>query len=539
MVPDIAGNGASFRGAGAYYLHDKPFTNDAGERVNPATSDRVAWVEMRNLVADTAEAALDEMWFTAEAHDMIKMQAGVKLTGQKMVDPVKTLSLAWHPDDAAKLSKAAMLEAADGFLEQMGWHGHQALIVAHADTAHPHVHIILNRVHPETGRTLKDYREQKRSQVWARHYEREHPQYVAVPSTKDHTRKSEKSDRGIPNSVEKQGRAQEEPFVTTTATIETLDKTERDLLHARQTEEREAFFASSKQQFREARQAAFVEVRREFRPQWKAHYTTEKMLLGQARELSADNSRQAFALASSGKFGEAWQTLAGGETPDTFNPVQLARQSIDASRAELSVAMKEARVARQADACKALFDARADTYAEMKLRQAGERAELRAMGEAQSNAEAIDLKRLHHLLHGDRPQPTNGNDLMRQLRTANENAAPVDARPASNDNRPPEIRIRSAEVADAQRHIDLLLATARMTASGTMASVQMADVKQLVRRAEREHDTRRNRHGETSDALQQMMDLDGRTDAEKARDRAESQARAHERSRDRGGGMDR
>lgn len=537
MVPDIAGNGASFRGAGAYYLHDKPHTNAAGERVNPDTTNRVAWTEMRNLVADTPEAALDEMWFTVEAQDMIKMQAGVKLTGQKMSDPVKTLSLAWHPDDASKLTKADMLEAADSFLEQMGWNEHQALIVAHNDTAHPHVHIILNRVHPETGRTLKDYREQKRAQVWRQHYEREHPQFTACPSTKDHSAKSEKSDRSIPNSVEKQGRAQEEPFVETTATLETLDKTERDLLHTRQTEEREAFFTSSKKQFRNARQTAFVDVRREFRPQWKTHYANEKMLLGQARELSADNSRQAFALASSGKFGEAWQTLAGGETPETFNPVRLARQSIDASRADLSDAMKEARIVRQADACKALFDTRADTYAAMKIRQANERAELRAMGQAQANGEAIDLKRLGQLLHGDRPQPTNGNDLMRQLNTANESAMPIDAKPASNNNRPPDVRLRSADVASAQRHIDLLLSTTRMTASGNMASVQMADVKQLVRRAEREHEARRNRHGETSDALQEMMDLDRRTDAEKASDRAQSLERAT--ARDRGGGMDR
>jgi hypothetical protein len=208
--------------------------------------------------------------------------------------------------------------------------------------------------------------------------------------------------------------------------------------------------------------------------------------------------------------------------------------------------MKEARIARQADACKALFDARADSYAEMKVRQAGERAELRAMSQAQANGEAIDLKRLNQLLHGDRPQPTSSNDLMRQLRTANENAAPIDGSkprvsdttPATNDNRPPDIRIRSAEVADAQHHIDLLLATARMTASGGMVSVQMADVKQLVRRAERQHEAR-NRNGEMSDALQEMMDLDQRTDAEKAYDREESQRRANAHGRDRGGGMDR
>ena len=47
-----------------------------------------------------------------------------------------------------------MREAARDFLIRMGFDAHQALLVAHNDTAHKHVHIILNTIHPETGMTL-------------------------------------------------------------------------------------------------------------------------------------------------------------------------------------------------------------------------------------------------------------------------------------------------------------------------------------------------------------------------------------------------
>ena len=56
----------------------------------------------------------------------------------------------------------------------MGWSEHQAVYIGHDDTAHPHMHIVLNRVHPETGLTLDDYKDHKRARAWALDYEREH-----------------------------------------------------------------------------------------------------------------------------------------------------------------------------------------------------------------------------------------------------------------------------------------------------------------------------------------------------------------------------
>src|SRR5258708_6228602 len=59
------------------------------------------------------------------------------------------------------------------YLKAMGWREHQALLIPHTDTAHPHLHIILNRVHPETGLVLNDWREQQRSQRWGDRYDKE------------------------------------------------------------------------------------------------------------------------------------------------------------------------------------------------------------------------------------------------------------------------------------------------------------------------------------------------------------------------------
>ena len=49
-----------------------------------------------------------------------------------------------------------MEKAADSYLRFMGFDEHQAVYIAHKDTEHPHLHIILNRVHPETGKVLDD-----------------------------------------------------------------------------------------------------------------------------------------------------------------------------------------------------------------------------------------------------------------------------------------------------------------------------------------------------------------------------------------------
>ena len=55
----------------------------------------------------------------------------------------------------------------------IGAQAHQAVVVAHDDETHPHAHILLNRVHPETGEMLSSSKVKLRLSQWAQGYEDE------------------------------------------------------------------------------------------------------------------------------------------------------------------------------------------------------------------------------------------------------------------------------------------------------------------------------------------------------------------------------
>lgn len=175
MVPDIAGTGHSFKGAMAYYLHDK-MQDAAGAR--PQTAERVAWTETRNMVDVGPHTATRIMIATARQADELKAAAGVKNTGRKSNAHVYAYSLAWHPDEAGKLDRAEMIRAADQSLKILGAADHQAVIVCHTDQKHPHVHIVVNRVHPETGKMLSTSNDRLKLSDWANQYERERGQIL-------------------------------------------------------------------------------------------------------------------------------------------------------------------------------------------------------------------------------------------------------------------------------------------------------------------------------------------------------------------------
>lgn len=170
MVPDIAGTGRSFKGALAYYLHDKR-ASDALPQLD--SSERVAWTETRNLATDDMHTAQRVMIATARQADELKACAGVKNTGRKSAKVVYAYSLSWHPDEAAILTRDEMVRAADASLKLLGAENRQAVIVCHTDQQHPHVHVIVNRVDPEDGRMLDGKNDRFKLSDWANAYERE------------------------------------------------------------------------------------------------------------------------------------------------------------------------------------------------------------------------------------------------------------------------------------------------------------------------------------------------------------------------------
>lgn len=176
MTPKAAtkgrATGTSFKGVFMYLQHDKRLE---GQAVSD-TADRVEWTEFRNLSTDNPALAYRIMRATANQQDALKCEAGQSAAGNKSDKVVFHYSLGWHPDEAEGLSKEEMLRAADESLAALGAEGHQAAIIAHNDTAHPHVHVVINRVSPENGKMLDLWNYQKRLSKWAMSYEQERGQ---------------------------------------------------------------------------------------------------------------------------------------------------------------------------------------------------------------------------------------------------------------------------------------------------------------------------------------------------------------------------
>ena len=187
MIPRLTAGGASFQGAALYYLADK---REPGEDVR-TTDARVAWTHTLNLPTDDPQRAWRMMAHTAMSQATLKQAAGVKATGRKLAKPVMAYSLAWSPDEPAP-DKAEMIEAARSSLAALGLEQHQALIVCHNDTAHPHVHVIVNRVSPANGIAHKGSKAKLVLSAWAEAYERDQGRILCVERVENNAARREK-----------------------------------------------------------------------------------------------------------------------------------------------------------------------------------------------------------------------------------------------------------------------------------------------------------------------------------------------------------
>lgn len=161
MVPRITSKGKSFKGAGAYFLHD----------LKAQTAERVAFTHTENMLTDDPEVALKVMAWTAEHARELKEISGQKLTGRQAENPVYTYCLAWAPDQNP--NQAHMVEFGRRSLKALGLADHEAVFVAHNDTDHLHLHVIANRVHPETGLMAKMSQDRIALSRLAQSYEQE------------------------------------------------------------------------------------------------------------------------------------------------------------------------------------------------------------------------------------------------------------------------------------------------------------------------------------------------------------------------------
>ncbi|MBS0232106.1 MAG: relaxase/mobilization nuclease domain-containing protein [Proteobacteria bacterium] len=141
MIGKVAASGSGFRGVINYILLGKK------DAPNP---DRVAWTLAHNLLSDDPDLAPALM--RATANQSVRCRK-----------PVYHLAISWHRDEDP--SDDLMREVGVDTLRDLELAEHQALFVAHKDTAHKHLHLIINRVHPETGRAWSNSNDYKRIEM--------------------------------------------------------------------------------------------------------------------------------------------------------------------------------------------------------------------------------------------------------------------------------------------------------------------------------------------------------------------------------------
>ncbi|HEY0019466.1 MAG TPA: relaxase/mobilization nuclease domain-containing protein [Longimicrobium sp.] len=136
----IAKRGTGFKALAAYLVYGHTYEATPPEH-------RVSWIEARNLPTADPQAAARIMHVTARDSERVE-------------NPVYHLIVSFDAGDP--VTRDVMRRVADRTLRDLGLQDYQALIVAHGDRAHAHLHIMVNRVHPERctawpGRN--DYRE--------------------------------------------------------------------------------------------------------------------------------------------------------------------------------------------------------------------------------------------------------------------------------------------------------------------------------------------------------------------------------------------
>lgn len=302
MIVKIQKAGSSFKGLTAYLTEQK---------------ERVAWTHSLNCANDDVLSVVHELYSTSSQAEFLKEQAGVHAGGTVVDKPVKHISLNWHPDEQP--TREDMIAAAEEFLKRMGWDDHQALLVAHNDKAHKHVHIELNRIHPETGKALNDNFERRRASDWALEYEREHGQIYCEDRLRDYAERTpaptrntwrqlrEAEDKFTRDELASYERL-EESYLQRGDREEEIKSREWHLLKSHQRAEREAFFAEGKAAFKQVRNEVYREVREKLREDWADYYAasrvvTDREMLDDWKAALIDLQQETFDRAKGEAFG--------------------------------------------------------------------------------------------------------------------------------------------------------------------------------------------------------------------------------------------
>ena len=170
MIPRVQNPQARAADVTHYVTHD-------GRTLN--TSARVEWRENWNMVQASPEdtAAMMDQLIADAPH--LKRRVGVSARGRKLAKGIMHITLSWSPDE--KPDRKEMMRAALESLQHLGLDRCMATVACHIDRGHPHVHVVVCRIDPDTGRALARKNDAHRLSRWAEQYEQDQGQ-IRVPS---------------------------------------------------------------------------------------------------------------------------------------------------------------------------------------------------------------------------------------------------------------------------------------------------------------------------------------------------------------------
>ena len=327
MVVKMSSPGRSFGGVADYCLHDPRMP---GKAHHPESAERVEWTETRNLATSEGERAARIMAATAEASPDLKHLAGGAATGRKLEKPVCHYSLSWAKDE--RPDRQEMKRAAAESLKALGMERHQALVVSHRD-GQPHVHVIANRVDPESGKAAGLSRSKLRLSKWAEDYERGQGKIRCQQRARNNMRRAQ-GERVVDGRGHSGGRWRRERMnpqqerEAIPAGRDGWGGPERERVAWQRAEERTHWA-----RFEQERRKALGELERRSKREWSALYGRQ------------ERQREQLAKDCRGVLGRwrAWRELGGG-VREIGGAIRGRTEVLEGFRAELEDRLRSERV---------------------------------------------------------------------------------------------------------------------------------------------------------------------------------------------------
>jgi hypothetical protein len=139
MIGKVPPAGRGFKGLVSYLLR-----GEKGSKNNP---NRVAWTDVRNMAVE-------------DPHLVPALMRATAGLNRRCRSPVYHFVISWRHDEHP--TEDIMRAVGDRTCDDLELSEYQRLYVAHADTRHQHLHIVVNRIHPETHKAWN------RRQDWVR-----------------------------------------------------------------------------------------------------------------------------------------------------------------------------------------------------------------------------------------------------------------------------------------------------------------------------------------------------------------------------------